>query len=120
MYEFDYISAASASVENIKEARNRILHELRKELSKVGVNSSDLKNKKIENPYTENSIDEVQILINTYIHMNSGLNVCIAIDKLNDDDLQLKHFEKLIQKSKALGLKLNVYVSGYSKFGNER
>jgi len=62
----------------------------------------------------------LQIYIDLYYYTKYGFNVVIEVDKMKNEEIKLKHIESLIKKAKALNLPLNLFVSGYSKIGNEK
>lgn len=193
MYEFDYISAANASAEDITKSRNDIISNLERRLRSILPEGIDIENlgepgildQEMQNPdpqneqentpqttlgteqteeysysdedsrafveeirptektveqeeqsevpqqedgeeavapifLTEDQITQINLLYDTLQYVKSGLNVLIKINTPAKEDIKKKHIDSLLSKAKELGLKLNVFVTGFSTFGDEQ
>lgn len=120
MYELSFKSAANASLKEIQETRQSILDLLK---SQMGGYDPEKKNKKKLIKAIDESSDyeygRLQVYVELYNQIKSGLNVIIEVDKLKDDAIKLDQVRSLLKKATELELPLNLYVSGFSQFGQE-
>lgn len=176
MYEFEYISAANASVEEIKKAREEILDNMQKRLNALlpegttlvehkikktddaqqgensvydesqyaysdedsmafieeirplkdedepeeGENEEADDNLPMEISLSEEDLTKINAIYGTIKHLRKGLNVVINISSPAKEDIKKNYIDALLDKAKQLELKLNVYVTGYSTFSDEK
>ena len=120
MYEFSYVSAANSTIKEIEEARNHLLELLKSQMGGFDPDKKYRKNaKELKINLSPYEATRFQKYVELYRYIKSGFNVVIEVDKLKTEEIKLEHIESLIKKSRHLNVPLRVFVSGYSKFGNE-
>ena len=143
MYEFKFSSAVHASISDIEKSKKQIVDRLyntlfaslSKKYSKELIDDLFGLIKELEqNPQSEEinkefaeklqgfekaDLEFIDYMNDIIYYINDYLNVILEIDKLKDGSIKIQQVESLIKKSISMGTPLNLYIAGYSTFGNE-
>ena len=143
MYEFKFSSAVNSSIDNILKSKDQVIDRLDATLFSSLVDKYseeelkelfELIDKLGENPESEELAQKVQEIVQKFSpedvtrldyingiinYINNNFNVILEVDKMKTDTIKLNHVENLLKKSISMGTPLNLFISGYQKFGQE-